>query len=589
MLYPAPQIRLYFHDNNGHPLSGGSVSTYLSSSSMPIQTAKDYKGKVKNPTTVPLDERGEAIVFLSPGIVYRIVVRDRLGATILDQDGISLPISGTDSGITYEFQSSDGSISIEATTEDGLITYDFTVSTKPLNLSFTPAGSQQTVKLSYEPATGADWSIKNLTITQDGKELGEYSPMSSAQTIDIPKSGVDPYIFNSTTSTVAEVNEALTAGRPILSGSGATLTEYSGSISSGYPTLVRTTQDGTIVSWNWTDGAWVMTSRAPTGTNKAEYFSTGSDSNTVEGPFTARRNDSSTTGLTSKLLDANGGNIGYLVPSIGNGTNGQVLTTNGQTHFYWADPTGGSGTDDHKVSAASGTTAGFLSEVLTTDAPIQHKVDGDKFVIYQDPIEASPKSMIMTPPTDCITDVLSAMPEGGTSGTYFGMIGHVFTVDNYYIPKPSDWFEVVSINTQGSSALTLFRTAFYEYSAGKLTLVAVSGNFAPAMNSSTGLQMSQCAYVNPDCNILKPSKLYYAFIACDQSALQIAGINASTFNMFNPPPTANLLYIPISRDFTTTLKTLTVNGSSVTDADGNSISFKEGAGKRFIAMTRTVG
>lgn len=192
MLYPAPQIRLYFHDNNGHPLSGGSVSTYLSESSMPIQTAKDYKGKVKNPTTVPLDERGEAVVFLSPGIVYRIVVRDRFGATILDQDGISLPTSGTDSGITYEFQSSDGSISIEATTEGGLITYDFTISTKPLNLSFTPEGSQQPVKLSYAPATGADWSIKNLTITQDGKELGEYSPMSFPKTIDIPKP-IDEY------------------------------------------------------------------------------------------------------------------------------------------------------------------------------------------------------------------------------------------------------------------------------------------------------------------------------------------------------------------------------------------------------------
>lgn len=263
MLYPAPQIRLYFHDNNGHPLSGGSVSTYLSASSMPIQTAKDYKGKVKNPTTVPLDERGEAVVFLSPGIVYRIVVKDRFGATILDQDGISLPISGTDSGITYEFQSSDGSISIEATTEDGLITYDFTVSTKPLNLSFTPEGSQQPVKLSYAPATGADWSIKNLTITQDGKELGEYSPMSSPKTIDIPKSNVEPYIFNSTTSTIAEVSAALTEGRPIHGGSGATLVEYSGSISSGYPTLIRAKEDGSIVSWNWTDGSWVMTTKTP--------------------------------------------------------------------------------------------------------------------------------------------------------------------------------------------------------------------------------------------------------------------------------------------------------------------------------------
>ncbi len=127
MFYPSPQTRLYFHDNNGHPLSGGSVSTYLSASSLPIQTAKDFKGKVKNPTTVPLDERGEAVVFLSPGVVYRFVVKDSLGATVLDQDGISLPISGSDSGVPYEFKSADGSVLISATTEDGLVSYDFSI------------------------------------------------------------------------------------------------------------------------------------------------------------------------------------------------------------------------------------------------------------------------------------------------------------------------------------------------------------------------------------------------------------------------------------------------------------------------------
>lgn len=127
--YPCPPARLYFHDGNGHPLSGGTLSTYINNSSTPIQTYRDGLGTAKNPVTITLDDRGEARVFLDPRIVYRLVVRDRIGATLIEQDGICVP-SGDGGGggtIGVNVKSDDGTVAVVSSLDGDVLVFDLSV------------------------------------------------------------------------------------------------------------------------------------------------------------------------------------------------------------------------------------------------------------------------------------------------------------------------------------------------------------------------------------------------------------------------------------------------------------------------------
>lgn len=127
--YPCPPARLYFHDGNGHPLSGGTLSTYINNSSTPIQTYRDGLGTAKNPVTITLDDRGEARVFLDPRIVYRLVVRDRIGATVIEQDGICVP-SGDGGGggtIGVNVKSDDGTVAVVSSLDGDVLVFDLSV------------------------------------------------------------------------------------------------------------------------------------------------------------------------------------------------------------------------------------------------------------------------------------------------------------------------------------------------------------------------------------------------------------------------------------------------------------------------------
>lgn len=127
--YPCPPARLYFHDGNGHPLSGGTLSTYINNSSTPIQTYRDGLGTTKNPVTITLDDRGEARVFLDPRIVYRLVVRDSLGATVIEQDGICVP-SGDGGGggtIGVNVKSDDETVTVTSSLDGDTLVFDLSV------------------------------------------------------------------------------------------------------------------------------------------------------------------------------------------------------------------------------------------------------------------------------------------------------------------------------------------------------------------------------------------------------------------------------------------------------------------------------
>lgn len=86
MLSTAPY--LHFHDNDGRPLSGGFLSTFIAGTTTPLETYKDATGNTPNTNPIILDFRGEASVWLDITRSYKFVLRDRTGALIWTQDNV---------------------------------------------------------------------------------------------------------------------------------------------------------------------------------------------------------------------------------------------------------------------------------------------------------------------------------------------------------------------------------------------------------------------------------------------------------------------------------------------------------------------
>lgn len=84
---PKPQ----FVDANGAPMSGGTVSTFLATSTTPQVTYTDSTGGTANPTTITLNTRGESPneVWLTGGVSYKFILKDSAGATVWSVDGVS--------------------------------------------------------------------------------------------------------------------------------------------------------------------------------------------------------------------------------------------------------------------------------------------------------------------------------------------------------------------------------------------------------------------------------------------------------------------------------------------------------------------
>jgi len=79
-LAPAPKFQAF--DDDGNPLSGGLVYTYLSGGNTPATTWTDSTGNTENQNPVVLDSRGEASIWFTPGTEYRITVTDSVGGAI---------------------------------------------------------------------------------------------------------------------------------------------------------------------------------------------------------------------------------------------------------------------------------------------------------------------------------------------------------------------------------------------------------------------------------------------------------------------------------------------------------------------------
>ena len=88
-------VSALFHadDDNGAPLVGGKLYTYVSGTTTPAITYADDSGSTQNTNPVTLNARGEAKVFLTAGNTYSFALYTASGALIYTIDGVSGPLS----------------------------------------------------------------------------------------------------------------------------------------------------------------------------------------------------------------------------------------------------------------------------------------------------------------------------------------------------------------------------------------------------------------------------------------------------------------------------------------------------------------
>lgn len=119
-LLPFPELQ--FFDNNGLPLAGGTINTYVPGTTTPKQTWQDANASILNTNPIVLDAAGRCIVYGTGS--YRFIVKDALGNQIYDKitTDTSSPVvsnGGTSGGsanaqtvTAANFNSTDGQIII---------------------------------------------------------------------------------------------------------------------------------------------------------------------------------------------------------------------------------------------------------------------------------------------------------------------------------------------------------------------------------------------------------------------------------------------------------------------------------------------
>jgi hypothetical protein len=86
ILVPGPKFQNF--DSNGDPLVGGRLYTYAAGTTTSQATYTDSTGSAANTNPIILDARGEANVWIDPGLSYKYVLKDANDVTIWTVDNI---------------------------------------------------------------------------------------------------------------------------------------------------------------------------------------------------------------------------------------------------------------------------------------------------------------------------------------------------------------------------------------------------------------------------------------------------------------------------------------------------------------------
>ena len=76
-------------DDNGNPLTGGKLYTYLAGTSVPAVTWTDVDLAVPHTNPIILDGGGRATIYLSPTQSYKYVLKNEFDVTIRSQDNVT--------------------------------------------------------------------------------------------------------------------------------------------------------------------------------------------------------------------------------------------------------------------------------------------------------------------------------------------------------------------------------------------------------------------------------------------------------------------------------------------------------------------
>ena len=159
---PLPNAKIQFLDNNGDPLAGGHVCTYITGSTAALATYTDSSGGTPNSNPVVLDSAGRADIWLGP-FTYRIELQDTdggacAGSVIWTVDGVVSP---------------SGTLTIAGLTVNGDLSVNGDVSVQSLNkvvMADTQAGANAGAKLAAclaaVPLTGGTCDARGLEGTQ---------------------------------------------------------------------------------------------------------------------------------------------------------------------------------------------------------------------------------------------------------------------------------------------------------------------------------------------------------------------------------------------------------------------------------------
>lgn len=120
---------IQFVDEDGKPLSAGTLTTYIAGTTTPVTTYKDWN-QTLNPSTITLDINGGCTIILNQALRYKFEIRESDGSLFKTFDNIEAYNSGGNQIINQQVvvEVAEGTgIDVEASTQEDLTKYTISI------------------------------------------------------------------------------------------------------------------------------------------------------------------------------------------------------------------------------------------------------------------------------------------------------------------------------------------------------------------------------------------------------------------------------------------------------------------------------
>lgn len=221
----SPSPKLQFFDNNGNPLVGGKLYTYIAGTTTPQVTYTSASGSSANANPVVLNSRGEADVYLLAS-AYKFVLRDSADALIWTVDNIN-QLTATNTLAVADTGSASAPAIKFGSTATGLYGVGNSISLTLNGTGYYTFGNSQAsfsapiaVNLSTTAgliqANNANYSTTSTNVTYTsfrGRSWGaEDGTNAITVDLDVANNAVRTFKFDYATATTTELTRLTTAG-----------------------------------------------------------------------------------------------------------------------------------------------------------------------------------------------------------------------------------------------------------------------------------------------------------------------------------------------------------------------------------------